>query len=127
VIVRALGCRVSPDGREVTVLVPSADPFLDAVRATGQIAVTFSLPSTHHTIQLKGDDARAAALLPTDPALNARYADLFVADVCPLGYTEEMIRAILSHDSPGLVPVAFSPKAAFLQTPGPRAGDPLSS
>jgi hypothetical protein len=127
VIARALGCRVSRNGRLVTILIPASDPVLDAVRATGAIAVTFSQPSTHRTIQLKGKDARETELLRTDRALSRRYAAAFVADVCPLGYSEELMRAILSCEPPDLSPVTFSPTARFLQTPGPRAGEPLDS
>jgi hypothetical protein len=125
VIVRALGCRVSPDRRGIGLLIPAADPFVDVIRATGRIAVTFTEPSTHRTIQLKGTDASATALEPGDRLLHERYADRFVAEVCPLGFTEEMVRGILSYDPPDLVAVAFHPSAAFLQTPGPRAGDPM--
>ena len=127
VVTRILGCRVASDRSLVTVLAPASDAFVDAVRRTKRIAVVFSEPSTHRTIQLKGADARTTPLRKTDGALAKRYADGFVAEVCPLGYEEEVMRALVSCDPPGLVPVTFSPTAAFLQTPGPRAGDPLSA
>jgi hypothetical protein len=127
VIVRCLGCRVSSKGRLLTVLVPASDPFVLVVRLTKRIAVVFTQPSTHRTIQLKGTDARTLPLRKADLELAGRYADAFGAEVCPLGYTEEAMRALLSCDPPELTPVTFSPTAGFLQTPGPRAGAPLNA
>jgi hypothetical protein len=127
VIVRCLGCRVSSNRRVLTVLVPATDPFVEAVRLTRRIAVVFTQPSTHRTIQLKGTDARTLRFRKADGDLARSYADAFVADVCPLGYTEEAMRALLSCDPPDLALVTFSPTAGFLQTPGPRAGAPLNA
>jgi hypothetical protein len=36
-----------------------------------------------------------------------------------------MIRAVMSADIADLVALRFTPSFAFLQTPGPRAGEPL--
>jgi hypothetical protein len=42
-----------------------------------------------------------------------------------LGYTAAFGRALLDFDAADLVAVAFTPKTAFRQTPGPNAGAPL--
>jgi hypothetical protein len=126
-IVRAAGCQVSPDRRQVTLLVPGADPFLDVLRETGRVAVTFTQPSTHRTYQLKGEGARILPRRGTDAELTTRYTLAFAADVCPLGYSEELIESLVWSEPTELTPVAFEPIAVFLQTPGPRAGERLDS
>lgn len=126
-IVRAVGCLVSPGRREVTILVPPYEPLLGAVRDTGTIAVTFTRPSTHQALQLKGRDARPISPAENASAIMAAYADAFVADLCPLGYTEELVRALVWCDPDTVSAIVFTPTAAFQQTPGPRAGHPLQS
>lgn len=126
-IVRAVGCRVSRDRRKVTLLVPPYEPLLAAVSATGTIAVTFTRPSTHQTIQLKGWDAERARTAENDPSIMRAYADAFVAELCPLGYAEDLVRAMVWCDPEALCAVGFGPTAAFQQTPGPNAGAPLKA
>ena len=126
-IVRVVGCRVSPDRRKVTLLAPSFEPFITAVRTTRTVAVTFSQPSTHKTIQLKATDAGLVKGVKRDAATIQAYADAFVADVCPLGYSEELIRALVWCDPSTVSAIGFQPTAAFQQTPGPRAGTPLTT
>jgi hypothetical protein len=127
-IARATGCRVSVDRRVVTLLV-AATPgaaALDVVRRTGAIAVVFTQPSTHRTLQLKGNDARIVLLERGDPDLVERYVRAFAADVAPFGFSEAYMRALLACPADDLVGVQFTIAAAFSQTPGPRAGEPLA-
>jgi len=62
-LMRAVGCLLGEDRRQVTVLINqrAAEQVLADLRANGHIAVVFSEPTTHRTLQLKGDDAQ---LLP---------------------------------------------------------------
>ena len=126
-VVRGLGCRMSPDRSQVTVLAAKtqAGVVLDAVRATRTLAVVFSQPTTHTTIQLKAADAMIGKVLPTDAALYARYRDAFAADCSKVGYPELGIQTLLWCDTKDLVAITFTPHSAFLQTPGPHAGEPL--
>ena len=66
-IMRAVGSRISSDGREVTVYLrrSQSEQLLQDIAHTGEIAVVFSVPSTHQTLQLK---ARRACLLYTSPS-----------------------------------------------------------
>jgi hypothetical protein len=122
-IARAAGCRVSRDGRRITLFVSAArgSALLEAVRSTGVIAAVFSQPSTHRTIQLKGSDGAVATLEPGDAELVARYADAFAAELSGLGYSE-VGRAVVWAPLEELLAVAYTPTSAFDQTPGPRAG-----
>lgn len=126
-VARAAGCRVSRDGSQITLLVSvsQGSALLEAVRATGAIGAVFSQPSTHRTIQMKGDDAAVGALEPGDAELRARYADAFAAEVGPFGFSEALARALVWAPDDDFVAVSFTPTSAFDQTPGPRAGSRL--
>ena len=128
-LVRGLGCRVSGDRQRVMVLVAGSqgDPLTKAIRSTGTIAAVFTQPSTHVSLQLKGNNAVLTPAKAADVRLSKTQADGFVADTTPLGYPEDLIRAIVWSDASDLIAITFSPMAAFLQTPGPRAGESLSS
>lgn len=128
-IARASGCRVSPDLRVVTILV-SATPgeaLLNDVRHTGSIAVVFTKPSTHRTLQLKGRDARIVPLEPGDHEIVEDYVRAFAADVAPFGFSEAYMRALVACPPEDLVAVQFTIAAAYSQTPGPRAGELLAA
>lgn len=124
---RALGCRVAPDRSRVTLLVPGTQlaPLAEALRESRAIAVVFSQPATHRTIQLKGTDAALEPIAPGDLELSARWVDGFVAALAPYGIGGALVRAFLWCDPAELVAVSFTPGAAFQQTPGPGAGAPL--
>jgi len=123
-LARAIGCRVSPDRRRVTVFVAAfqAAALIESLRATGAIAVGFNLPSTHRAFQLKGTDATVGSLDRGDLEIAVRYVEAFVADIALLGYSEPIGRALLAFDPAELLAISFTPSAAFVQTPGPRAG-----
>jgi hypothetical protein len=127
-IARAAGCRPSPDARHLTLYFAASQSarLLDAVRATGAIAAVFSEPGSHRTIQLKGADARVAPIAPQDLEMIERYAGAFAAALVPLGYPEQLVRALLWAPPEDYVAVSFGPTQAFDQTPGPRAGAPLA-
>lgn len=102
-----------------------AAALIDDVRRTGSIAAVFSKPSTHETMQLKGTDARIVPTEPGDEALAQGYVEAFVAELVPFGYPASVIRAFLTCPPEDLVAVTFTVAAAFSQTPGPQAGEPL--
>jgi hypothetical protein len=126
-VARGYGCRISSDRRRITVFlsVPQADPLLRDLRAGRPVAVVFTRPKTHQTIQLKGAGAQVAPLGRGDRAVMAAYADAFMAEVAAIGFKERFSRAIMSGASGEAVAVTFTPTAAFVQTPGPTAGQPL--
>lgn len=125
-LMRAAGCRVAPDLRRVTLLVPEASgrALLDDLRTCGRLAVVFTQPSTNRTLQLKGDDAVVAPCGPDDAALAAQYLRGFVDEVGQLGFPALVAHTIVGQGEPQ-VAVHFSIAAAFDQTPGPTAGAAL--
>ena len=125
-VVRGCGCRVARDRRRVTVLIePSrAGTLFDDIARNGMIAVVFSQPSSHRTIQLKGSDARIVKVTPADRAIAARHLRDWTEELCRIGYTREFAGAVRGI-APTLAAIAFTPTAAFQQTPGPGAGQRL--
>src|SRR5262245_30814926 len=63
VLMRAFGCRVSPNRQRLTLVFAAsqAQPLLDVIRSTGTIAVVFTQPSTHVSLQIKGGEPALAA------------------------------------------------------------------
>jgi hypothetical protein len=124
---RCLGCRVTADRKKVTVFVASSQyrAFFDAVAGSKAIAVVFSLPSTHRTLQLKGGDAAVESLAPGDVEIFTRHVGTFVEELAALGYSREVVDAAHWCDAAEVRAVSFTPAAAFEQTPGPGAGAPL--
>lgn len=126
-IMRAVGSRISGDGLEVTVYLrrSQSEQLLQDIAHTGEIAVVFSVPSTHKTLQLK---ARRATQRPaTDgdlPVLQA-YLQSMVQAVGRVGYGPQYVGAMLAAPLQDVVAVTFTPTSAFDQTPGPRAGAEL--
>jgi hypothetical protein len=122
-LVLALGCRVLPDGRVVLVVSRSAGASVLACLDEGHgLAATFSMPSTHHTLQLKAPRASWSAATHADREAVARYRRLFARELASVGFGAEYSNALLAAREDDLVAVTFLPDAAFEQTPGPRAG-----
>ncbi len=124
---RCLGCRVTADRRKVTVFIPSEQyqAFFGALAASRAIAVVFSYPTTHQTLQLKGIDAAVGPIAAGDAELVARHVDNFVEELGGLGYPRDAVGTSQWCDPAELRAVTFTPSAAFEQTPGPGAGAPL--
>lgn len=125
---RAFGVRVDPAGR-VTVFLAGAqavDLLRDVARSRA-LAVVFSDPPTHRTLQLKGGDAQVGPLRAGDLAEVRAYREAFTRCLVPLGFTAPLVQALLDCPDDDLVALTFTPEAAFNQTPGAQAGAPLLS
>jgi hypothetical protein len=123
----ACGCRVSDDRREITVFInrDQSPDVLDNLVRTGAIAVNFSQPSTHRSIQLKGVDARLEPVLPEDLELISTYRDSFVADLARIYFPEPYAHTIIPAPNRSLAAVCFTLTQVFDQTPGHNAGRTL--
>ena len=125
---RALGCRVSADRARFTVflLASHSGDMLADFRANGAIAVVVTLPSTHRTVQLKGEDAAIEPLGDDDYIRIAKHREGFVRELTSLGYIDAWGKMLLAGERGDVVAVGFTIAAAFNQTPGPTAGTPLA-
>jgi hypothetical protein len=128
-VVRGCGCRVSRDRRRVTVLVEPgrASELLGDIRLTGTIAVVFSEPSTHRTIQLKGTDATIVPVTAADRRIAERHLGAWVEELVSVGYSADFAAAVRGRAEAGLTAITFTPTSAFEQTPGPAAGTRLGA
>jgi hypothetical protein len=118
---------VAPDRRSIRVFlaVAHAPVLLRDLRAGGAVAAVFSLPATHETLQLKGTGAQVIALTSDDYARMRAYRREFRVALCQLGYRDAFADAVVPLVEDEAVGVVFRPVAAFVQTPGPSAGEPL--
>ena len=128
-VMRGVGSRVEDGGRAVTVYLsrPQSRQVIQDLAATGHIAVVFSEPSTHRSVQLKASRVEMRSAGPEDAPVLAAYLASMEHEVQKVGFGPPMTRAMLAHDLEDVVAVRFTPEQAFEQTPGPRAGAPLGS
>ena len=126
-LMRAVGSQVSADGSLVTVFLArrQSQQLIRDIAATGHIAVVFSQPSTHRTVQLKATRASMRDAVPADAPGLAAYLASMEHELRQVGIEPHLTRAILTRQLHDLVAVSFTPEQAFDQTPGPRAGAPL--
>lgn len=127
-IAKAVGCRVDADLRALSVLLfaDAAEAICRDIAKHGVVAVCFSRPSTHETVQIKGRDARVTLASAQDMAAARHCLDLLLDDLCAgLGFRRPMLEAVFWHDPADLMCIRFTPDAAFAQTPGPSAGEPI--
>lgn len=122
-LVRCTGCRLDSDGRVTLFLAAShAGALLAAIAANRRIAAVFSEPTTHRTLQLKGNDAETVAVTADDHRRVAAYRAAMVPELANFGLSAEWVHALLGCSGSELVALRFTPRDLFVQTPGPRAG-----
>ncbi|MBC5763243.1 hypothetical protein [Ramlibacter albus] len=127
-VMRAVGSQVDEDGRTITVFInrSQARQVLQDIAATGQLAVVFSEPSSHRSLQLKASKARQRNATAADEPLLARYLASMEHELAQVHIPPHITRALLAHRVEDVVAVSFEPEQAFDQTPGPRAGTQLT-
>lgn len=126
-VARAFGCSVSQDRCLVTIYVSSvyAAPVLQAIKRNGAVAVVFSEPPTHKTIQLKGVDAFVHQVAQDAVRVVEQYREAFSRHILAIGFSPAFAESLLSCPASELVGISFSPSSAFTQSPGPNAGESL--
>lgn len=123
-LMRALGCRVEDDGRRIVVLLTlvQALALVDDVADNGRIAVIFCRPTTDRGLQLKGADARCVPLQDDDGMRMDAYRTTMIGEFQAIGYPPAFTRAMLARPGTRIIAIAFTPLAAYQQSPGPGAG-----
>jgi hypothetical protein len=123
-IAKGVGCQVNEarDAVRVLVFAHVAEALLRDVALSRCIAVAFSQPSTHRTLQIKGRDAELMPTQPADVACARRHMVMFAEELRPLGWDAEFVHGVFWHDPEHLVVLRFTPEGAFHQTPGSGAG-----
>ncbi len=123
---RALATRVVPGGA-IRLMYPTDGnaAITTAAQTGGPIAVTFSAPLSHRTIQLKSGSSRAEALEPEDRISVERQIDAFAAVLRAIGFPPPFVKSFCDNRSKHIGVLSLVPQAAFEQTPGPGAGREL--
>lgn len=126
-IMRAVGSQVTADSAGITVYLSRSQSrqLLQDVASTGHLAVVFSEPASHRTVQLKARTATIRAATEADRPTLDRYLASMEHEIGLVGYPVQMARAMLAYRLDDLVALTFTPEMAFDQTPGPRAGSAL--
>lgn len=123
-IMRAVGSSLAQGGRSITVYLSrrQSSQLLQDVATSGHVAVVFSEPATHRTVQLKARQATMRNAQPSDEPLLARYLESMEREIQRVGHPPSLTRAMLAHRLDDIVAISFEPQQAFDQTPGAKAG-----
>jgi hypothetical protein len=120
----AMGARSDCTRRLVTVYLPQvpARATLKNLETCPDIAVTFTRPVDHKSLQLKGKVVRVAPADEAGRALQGVHRAALTEQFAQVGVPRSITRRLSCSPS---VAVDIEVSDAFLQTPGPRAGEPL--
>ena len=123
-LVRALGYHYQPRSMRLSVYVAAAQSgeLADHIRDNGCVAVVFSEPSSHVSMQVKSSAATIERATAQDRVHAQAYLETIVAEIAALNYPEPMLRAMFDPGPDTLLAVRFTPTQFFAQTPGPGAG-----
>lgn len=118
---RAVGVRVEAGGAEMTVFLPRAtsETTLANLADNGRIAVAFTRPVDHRSIQVKGRVVAIADATAADRVWIDRHRGDLVQS---WGYVGIPPRRTLRVAHWPAAAVRFALETGFLQTPGPGAG-----
>lgn len=125
---RALACRVAEDGSQVDLwLVRSHSEQLRLdCRVSGHVAAVFSQPTTHRTLQVKGDYIGEAQDDGSAPGLVDEHRSRFGDELAQIGFSRNFTDAMVNTCGEPLVVVRFAALELYDQTPGPDAGRKLA-
>jgi hypothetical protein len=96
-----------------------------SAQSGGPIAVTYSAPISHRTIQLKAGSSRLEQLEPEDRISVETQVDAFAGVLRSIGFPPPFVQAFCANRSVSICVLSFVPQAAYEQTPGPGAGREL--
>lgn len=127
-VMRAVGSRVDDDGRLITVYMcrSQSAQLLRDVAHSARLAAVFSQPSTHRTVQLKTRTARLREATADDEPALQHYLQGMERELTSIGFAAVYARAMLAYRLDDVVAIEFVPELAFDQTPGPKAGQPIT-
>lgn len=123
----ALAARIVEGGdMRVFLREPANAPLLAAFDRGSPIAATFSEPRNHRSIQIKGIRVRRAEMENGDADDVARQVRHLEDGLIFLNYTRRFAASYCSYRDDELAAITFRPTEAFVQTPGPGAGEQLA-
>ena len=129
-LARAWGPRVGGDQRSLSLCISAAasGKTLHNLRDNGKVAVTFSLPTSYKTAQIKGHWIETTETTAEDLAAIERHRETFITATEAIGVSRDVVQLYVRREllsSPVLAKIVIIPEQIFDQTPGPGAGSPL--
>jgi hypothetical protein len=123
---RAMGAAVHESKRTVTIHLPEAVSArtVENLRDNGRIAVTFSRPLTHYSIQIKGTCTGVRPSGDDDRAVQQRYRAAYFEQLHAVGLPRAVSGRIVFWPS---IAIDLEVHGIFVQTPGPTAGRRLEA
>ena len=115
-ISRVLACAVKSQALQL---------LLD-IKASAEIAVVFSQPSSHRTLQIKGKNTHQSDIQDGDIVLIDQCIRGFADNLASIGYPREFAHAFHHYSPDDVAAISFTPVALFEQSPGPDAGKALA-
>lgn len=106
----------------VTLRRPPNERLIEAILRGAPVAVTFSQPTTHRSVQFKARDARLEEPDAEDYAAAERQRGKFSAELLDSAYSAEFTDRYTTFAPHELAVIELRPDDAFDQTPGPAAG-----
>jgi hypothetical protein len=123
---RALASRVVGDGAIRLMYPDEGNAAITAsAQSGGPIAVTYSAPISHRTIQVKAASSRLEQLEPEDRISLEAQVDAFAGVLRALGFPPPFLKSFCDNRSKSICVLSFVPQEAYEQTPGPGAGRAL--
>jgi hypothetical protein len=118
---RGVGVRVEPGGAEVTLFVPVATgaATIGNLEDNGRLAVTFSRPVDHRSIQLKGSVVEIRAAVAGERAEVESYRLAYSSTLGYIGLPPRLTARVRNWPCHAL---RLRVEALYQQTPGPDAG-----
>lgn len=123
-ISRVLACSINSQRTQLRIFLVKSQALqlLRDITSSGEIAVVFSQPSSHRTLQIKSTNAHPCSLEQRDIALIEASLRNFAEDLSLIDYPREFAHAFHHFTPDDLLVISFSPSALFEQSPGPDAG-----
>jgi len=122
-----VGARIDTAGTIRVFLTRQANlRLLEALEAGRAIAVTFSRARDHVSFQVKANGATILLASPDDTPEIARQSAVFRDELIGINLPRHVAEGFTTYDPNDLLAIEFTPDRAYVQTPGPGAGSPLS-
>src|SRR5688572_3383601 len=98
-LMRAVGSRLEAGGQDITLYLsrPQSRQLLEDIAATGHVAVVFSEPSTHRSVQLKAASVQMRSADAGDMTALASYLRSMEHEITQVGFSAPLARAMLAH------------------------------
>jgi hypothetical protein len=122
--IRGTGAVVAADRHSITLFIPegTGERTIANIEGGSPLAVTFSRPIDHRTVQVKGAVRAVRPTTPGEQQTAHRYLSAFVESLYAVGVSRSLSRRMRVDPC---VAVEIAIGELFQQAPGPEAGNPL--